>query len=86
MLWILVQKEPLEILTSWCCCLAGTGQSCNHVMAVLYKIDYALHKGFLNPSCNSTSCSWNKLAKSDIEPKKIKDIVILKKKKIKVKQ
>ena len=26
--WILVQKEPLEILTSWWSCMAGTSQSC----------------------------------------------------------
>ena len=48
LLWILVQKEPLEILTSWYSCIAGTSQSCNHVIAVLYKIDYALQKGLLN--------------------------------------
>ena len=76
MLWILVQREPLEILTSWCSFMAGTSQSCNHVIAVLYKIDYALQKGLLNPSCTSTSCSWNKSTKRDIEPKKIKNISI----------
>ena len=35
MLWILVQKEPLEILMSWCSCMAGTSQSCSHVIAIL---------------------------------------------------
>ena len=74
MLWILVQKEPLVILLSWCSCIAGTSQSCNHVIAMLYKIDYALQKGLLNLSCTSTSCSWNKCSKCDIEPKKIKKI------------
>ena len=58
--------------------MAGTSQSFNHVIAVLYKIDYGLQKGFLNPSCTSTSRSWNKSTKRDIEPKKIKDIVIRK--------
>ena len=79
MLWILTQKEPLKILTSWCSCMAGISQSCNYVIAVLYKIDYALQKGLLNPSCTSTSCCWNKSTKCDKEPKKIKDIVIWKK-------
>ena len=59
--------------------MASTNQSCNHVIAVIYKIDYALQKDLLNPSCTSTSCSWNKSAKRDIEPKKIKDTVIRKK-------
>ena len=72
MLWILVQKEPLEILTSWCSFMAGTSQSCNYVIAVytLYKIDYALQKSYLNPSCTLTSSSWNKSTKHDIELKK----------------
>ena len=68
MLWILVQKEPLEILTSWCSCMAGTSQSCN--CCTLYKIDYALQKGYLNLSCTLTSSSWNKSTKRDIELKK----------------
>ena len=72
MLWILVQKEPLVILTGWCSCMAGTSQSCNHAIAMLYKIDYALQKGLLDLSCTSTSCSWNKSTKCDIEPKNIK--------------
>ena len=79
MLWILVQKELLEILMCWCSCMAGTSQSCNHVIVVLYKIDYALQTDLLNLSFTSTSCSWNKSTKLDIEPKKIKDIVIWKK-------
>ena len=79
MLWLLVQKERLEIFTSCCSCMAGTSQSCNHVIDVPFKIDYALQKGLLNPSCTSTSCSWSKSTKHDIEPQKIKDIVIQKK-------
>ena len=78
-MWILEQKEPLEIITSWRSCMAGTSQSCNHVIAVLYKIDYALQKGLINPSCTSRLCSWNKSTKRDFESKKIKDIVIRKK-------
>ena len=70
MLWILVQKESLEIPPS---------HSYNHVIAALYKIDYALEKGVLNPSCTSPLCSWNKSTKCEIEQKKIKDIVIRKK-------
>ena len=62
-----------------CSCMAGASQSCNHVIVALYKIDYELQKDLLNQSCTSTSCSWDKSTKHDIEPKKIKDIVIWKK-------
>ena len=74
MLWILVQKESLDILRSWCSCMANASQSCNRVIAVLYKIDYALQKRPLNMSCTSRSYSWNKSAKCVVEPKNIKDI------------
>ena len=59
--------------------MAGTSRSCNHVITVLYKIDYALQKGLLNMSCTSKSCCWNKSTEHDTEPKKIKGIVIQKK-------
>ena len=54
--------------------MANASQSCNRVIAVLYKIDYALQKRPLNMSCTSRSYSWNKSAKCVVEPKKIKDI------------
>eukprot|EP00795_Rhopilema_esculentum_P013367 gene13367-4222_t len=47
--WILVKKCPVEMLTSWCSCMAGTSQCCNHVNATLDKIDYALRQGYLDP-------------------------------------
>ena len=59
--------------------MTGTSQSSNYIIVSLYKIYYALQKGLLNPSCTSTSCSWNKSTKLDNEPKNIKDIAIRKK-------
>ena len=54
--------------------MANTSQRCNRVIAVLYKIDYALQKWLLNMSCISRSCSRNKSTKCVVEPKKIKNI------------
>ena len=34
MLWILVQKEPLDIFTRWCSCMTGTSRSCNHAVGI----------------------------------------------------
>ena len=76
----LVQKKPLEIRTSWSSCMSGTSQSCNNVIiAVLYKIEYTLQKVHSNPFWTSTSCSWDKSTKHEIEQKRIKAIVIWKK-------
>eukprot|EP00795_Rhopilema_esculentum_P015949 gene15949-7279_t len=77
-LWILVKNCPVDILTSWCSCMAGTSQCCNHVIATLYKIDYALRQGYLDPSCTSVPCSWNKSSKKEVKPKQIKEIVVRK--------
>ena len=54
---ILVKKEPVKILTCWCSCMAGTSQCCNHAIVTLYKIDYALRHGYLDPICTSVPCS-----------------------------
>ncbi len=79
-LWILVKKEPVQILTCWCSCMAGTSQSCNHAIAVMYKIEYGVfRKGYLDPACTSVPCVWNQSTKKEIEPKMIKDINIRKK-------
>ena len=54
---MLVQTEPQRYLQAGASSMAGTSQS-----------DYALKKPFKS-ACASTSCSWNKSAKCDIEPK-----------------
>ena len=78
-LWIIIAKLPIQILTSWCDCMAGASQYCNHVIATLYKIDYANRKGYNDPECTSLPCNWNKASKKTIEPKRISDIVVRKK-------
>ena len=59
--------------------MAGTSQSCNHAVAVMYKIEYAMKKGYLDPACTSVPCAWNQSTKKEIEPKMIKDMNIRKK-------
>ena len=35
------------------------GSTCNHVAAVLFKIDWAWKSGITNKSCTSRPCTWN---------------------------
>lgn len=65
--------------------MVGTSQCCNHVIATRYKIDYALRQGYLDPLCTSVPCSWNKSSKREVEPKKMKEILVRKKIRSKVK-
>ena len=81
-LWVAVDvknvKDP-KILSADCSCMAGANECCNHVIAVLYKIQYANAKGFISPACTEKACQWNKSSKKEIEPQRIRDIIVRKK-------
>jgi hypothetical protein len=56
-LWIAFKSDG-EVITVWCGCMAGL-QSCNHVIAALYKIMVANCEGLVSPSVTSVACKWN---------------------------
>ena len=49
-LWILF-NEASDIVTSFCTCTVEFSSCCNHVVAALYKIEYANEKGLTNSTC-----------------------------------
>ena len=75
--WILCRKNG-DILCAYCSCTAGFGECCNHVVAILYKVEYANTKGYIDPACTDLACSWNKTTDRGVKPLKIKDAVIQK--------
>eukprot|EP00795_Rhopilema_esculentum_P009831 gene9831-18406_t len=77
-LWVAAQPGG-KILTAWCSCMAGASRCCNHVIAALYKVEYANMNEFLSPSCTSMPCAWNQATKTTIEPKRISEIIVRKK-------
>ena len=54
-------------------CMAGIGQSCNHVGAAMYRIETAVRNGLTNPFFTSTA---NQLLSNhkDVQPMKVKDM------------
>jgi hypothetical protein len=48
--WIALNKRH-EIVVSWYSCIAGLAQACNHVIAVLYKVEYGTNMGYNDPAC-----------------------------------
>ena len=42
--WIALNKRH-AIAFSWCSCIAGLAQTCNHLIAVLYKVEYGTNMG-----------------------------------------
>ena len=43
----------------WCQFMTDAYETCNHVIAGLYKVDYANMKGLYNPTCTEQVCAWN---------------------------
>ena len=83
--WVCLEdtKKNCKILTSWCTCTAGTAEVCNHVIALMYKVNFAYKKTCISPACTSVPQGWNKGTKRDVEPKQIKNLVFRKDKKTK---
>ena len=44
------------IITAWCSCMAGASRCCNHVIAVLYEVEYANANNLL--SCLHIYTMW----------------------------
>ena len=69
-LWIAIQDNG-RVLTCWCC---------NHVIPSLYEKEYTNTHGYTDPSCTSSACALNKSTKKEMEPKRISDMVVRKRK------
>ncbi|XP_034232356.1 uncharacterized protein LOC117640175 [Thrips palmi] len=54
--WALVKLDG-EIIAGWCNCEAGCGESCNHLAALLYALEYGA-KRKRETTCTSRACSW----------------------------
>lgn len=61
-LWILFASDS-SVMTAFCTCTAGHSKCCNHVAAVLYKVEFANEKGITDPACTDEACMWNASAK-----------------------
>ena len=70
-LWVAIEKVAMDICTAWCSCIAGTGECCNHVIATLYKLEYAVSNLFTDPACTSMPCGWNKGRRKSVADRKL---------------
>ena len=55
-LWICISKADAKIKSAHCNCMAGMSQSCNHVAALLFRVEAAVRLGLTNPSCTTKPC------------------------------
>ncbi|KAK3106464.1 hypothetical protein FSP39_020531 [Pinctada imbricata] len=75
-MWIMVRKVSGDIVSAFCSCIAGLGQTCNHVAAMLFRIDAANKMGL--SSCTSIPCQWIIPMETKTLPVRIKDLTVKK--------
>ena len=71
--WILCSGD---VYVAHCSCTAGFGECCNHVVAILYKIEFANTHQLIDPACTSQACAWNKCTCNEIQATINKDVEI----------
>ncbi|KAI8486209.1 uncharacterized protein LOC144905934 [Branchiostoma floridae x Branchiostoma belcheri] len=63
------------IKKAYCSCTAGLSQTCNHVAALLFKVEAAVRTNMADPAaCTSTACQWNAAPKKAVQPSRVKDM------------
>ncbi|KAH7957805.1 hypothetical protein HPB52_022770 [Rhipicephalus sanguineus] len=55
--WVLVKRDG-TVSTAHCTCMAGLGEVCTHVAALLFKVELLVSSGFAR-STTSQLCEWN---------------------------
>lgn len=63
--WVAVQDDG-TILSGHCTCMAGLGEVCSHVAAVLFTLEEAV-KIADGTSCTSLPCSWSRGSNKPLE-------------------
>ena len=52
-----------EILTANCSCTAGLLRYCNHVIVLLYRVEFGLSEDFTKLSYTEVECMFNDISK-----------------------
>ena len=58
--WIAINETTASVAAAHCNCMAGLGESCSLIGALLFKIEVAVHTGYTKKSaCTEVACKWN---------------------------
>ena len=71
-LWACILKKQAKIKAVHCSCMSGMYGTCNHVAAMLFRVE-AARLGLTNPACTTNLFEWLPNRK-DIQPTKVKNI------------
>ncbi|XP_041371313.1 uncharacterized protein LOC121384798 [Gigantopelta aegis] len=62
------------VAVAHCDCMAGLGESCSHIAALLFKVEAAVRLGYTSQTCTDLPCKWNEDFVKKIQPAEIKNI------------
>ncbi|CAC5410464.1 unnamed protein product [Mytilus coruscus] len=74
--WVFLSKVTGRVHNAECNCVAGAGESCNHIAALLYgiaDITQQKYSGKIAPT--SKACEWIKPRNRNLSPKKSQEMV-----------
>ncbi|XP_032894924.1 uncharacterized protein LOC116984708 [Amblyraja radiata] len=73
--WVCIEKSSGIIHSAYCSCLARLHSTCNHVAAILFKLDYAYQRGWTSKACTMRPCTWGEATANEmLEGKRICDM------------
>jgi putative phage-type endonuclease len=75
--WVCVDSSGC-VKAGGCSCVAGKGETCSHVAAVLFKVEMAHRLGLSGSACTDNSNLWNKGTKRNVEPVRLSGMKIKK--------
>ena len=53
--------------------MAGSGFCCNHIIEVLFKMEYATMHDLCDPACPSMAYTWNTSMRKEVTAKRMSD-------------
>lgn len=56
--WVALTEEG-TVTVAHCTCMAGLGESCSHVAALLFKVEAFARLGLTKQACTDVACKWN---------------------------
>ncbi|XP_037571412.2 uncharacterized protein LOC119445594 [Dermacentor silvarum] len=63
--WCVV-KDDGTVVSAHCTCIAGLGECCTHVAALLFNIEAAIKYGLNDPSPTETACRWSEVSRKSM--------------------
>ena len=70
-----VKRKEARIMSAHCSCRAGMSGACNHVAAMLFRMEAAVRLGLTKQSCTAKSWEWLPNQK-EVKPRKLKTCLL----------